>query len=76
MSHTIGTVAADLTRLLPQTQVLSDPVSLEPRRNAHGVGLLKIPGARAELGPRVLEMHRSIKRALDPTGVLNPGKAF
>jgi glycolate oxidase len=42
----------------------------------HGVGLLKIPGARAELGPRVLEMHRSIKQALDPAGVLNPGKAF
>ena len=42
----------------------------------HGVGLLKIPGAQAELGPRVLEMHRSIKQALDPADVLNPGKAF
>ncbi|WP_395245138.1 FAD-binding oxidoreductase [Agromyces sp. MMS24-K17] len=42
----------------------------------HGVGLLKLPGARSELGERVLGMHRAIKDALDPHGVLNPGKAF
>ncbi len=42
----------------------------------HGVGLLKLPGARAELGPRVLELHRAIKHALDPAGTLNPGKGF
>ncbi|MRG59143.1 FAD-binding protein [Agromyces sp. CFH 90414] len=42
----------------------------------HGVGLLKLPGAREELGERVLGMHRAIKDALDPRGVLNPGKAF
>ena len=42
----------------------------------HGVGLLKLPGARAELGDRVLAMHRDIKAALDPRGTLNPGKAF
>jgi glycolate oxidase len=42
----------------------------------HGVGLLKLPGARAELGERVLAMHRDIKTALDPRGTLNPGKAF
>jgi glycolate oxidase len=42
----------------------------------HGVGLLKLPGARVELGDRVLKMHRDIKAALDPDGTLNPGKAF
>ena len=42
----------------------------------HGVGLLKLDGARRELGPRVLAMHRSIKQALDPAGTLNPGKGF
>ncbi|HEX5856815.1 MAG TPA: FAD-linked oxidase C-terminal domain-containing protein [Microbacterium sp.] len=42
----------------------------------HGVGLLKLPGARAELGERVLAMHRDIKAALDPRGTLNPGKGF
>ncbi|WP_312678506.1 FAD-linked oxidase C-terminal domain-containing protein [Microbacterium sp.] len=42
----------------------------------HGVGLLKLPGAAAELSPRVVAMHRAIKNALDPAGILNPGKAF
>jgi glycolate oxidase len=42
----------------------------------HGVGLLKLAGARAELSDVVLGMHESIKRALDPQGILNPGKAF
>lgn len=42
----------------------------------HGVGLLKLPGAAAELPPRVLAMHRAVKTALDPRGTLNPGKAF
>ncbi len=42
----------------------------------HGVGLLKLPGMLAEFSPRVIDMHRSIKAALDPAGLLNPGKAF
>lgn len=42
----------------------------------HGVGLLKRPGLHDEFGPRVLALHRSVKDALDPTGLLNPGKAF
>jgi glycolate oxidase len=42
----------------------------------HGVGLLKLPGATDELSGRVLDLHHSIKAALDPLGTLNPGKAF
>ena len=42
----------------------------------HGVGLLKLAGVERELGPRVVQMHRAIKDALDPQGILNPGKAF
>jgi glycolate oxidase len=42
----------------------------------HGVGLLKLPGARVELGSRVIDLHVAVKRALDPLGTLNPGKAF
>lgn len=42
----------------------------------HGVGLLKLDGAAAELEQRVITMHQSVKDALDPRGTLNPGKAF
>lgn len=39
----------------------------------HGVGRLKARFLEAELGPEGLSMLRSIKQALDPNGVLNPG---
>jgi glycolate oxidase len=42
----------------------------------HGVGLLKRAGLAAELSPAVLGMHRAVKDALDPKGILNPGKAW
>ena len=41
----------------------------------HGVGLLKRDGMARELGPGVLAMQRAVKQALDPDGILNPGKA-
>lgn len=40
----------------------------------HGVGLLKRGGLEAETEPAVLEMYRAVRRALDPHGILNPGK--
>lgn len=42
----------------------------------HGVGLMKIDGLHTELGDVVVDMHRRIKAALDPHGILNPGKVF
>jgi len=39
----------------------------------HGIGLSKSPFARRALGGG-LEVMRSLKRALDPNGILNPGK--
>lgn len=42
----------------------------------HGVGLLKREGLRSELSPAVLDMHRAVKAALDPAGILNPGKVI
>ncbi len=42
----------------------------------HGVGLLKRDGMARELGPGVMALQRSIKDALDPDGILNPGKAL
>jgi D-lactate dehydrogenase (cytochrome) len=41
----------------------------------HGVGIGKIAALRAEHGDAILTM-RAIKRALDPKGILNPGKIF
>lgn len=42
----------------------------------HGVGTLKMRGLTRELSPAVLDLHRAVKRALDPVGILNPGKVF
>jgi glycolate oxidase len=42
----------------------------------HGVGLLKRSGLEQELSPAVQAMHRAVKQALDPAGILNPGKVF
>ncbi|WP_411825322.1 FAD-binding oxidoreductase [Luteolibacter sp. AS25] len=40
----------------------------------HGVGLAKKPWIRQALGETSFEVHRTLKRALDPQGILNPGK--
>ena len=42
----------------------------------HGVGTLKTDWLAREVGPVSLDVHRSIKRALDPDGLLNPGTMF
>jgi glycolate oxidase len=42
----------------------------------HGVGVLKTKWLAAELGPGATDLHHRIKAAVDPTGILNPGKAL
>ncbi len=42
----------------------------------HGIGLLKKPYLGYSRTPIEIEMMRSVKRALDPKGILNPGKVF
>lgn len=40
----------------------------------HGIGLAKEPWWRLAASKEVRDLHRTIKHALDPQGVLNPGK--
>lgn len=40
----------------------------------HGIGQLKVELLQRVKDPVALEMMRTIKRALDPNGILNPGK--
>ena len=42
----------------------------------HGVGLHKIDFLLTEAGTAAVEMMRTIKRALDPKNIMNPGKIF
>ena len=42
----------------------------------HGVGLIKRRWLALELGEDSLAVHRAIKAALDPSGILNPGRVF
>jgi glycolate oxidase len=42
----------------------------------HGVGLAKKPWLRQQLGPSGMTLMKQVKSALDPKGLLNPGKMF
>ncbi|RIV37241.1 FAD-binding oxidoreductase [Micromonospora radicis] len=42
----------------------------------HGVGLLKRDWLAREIGPVGVRVHQAIKAALDPSGLLNPGKVL
>jgi glycolate oxidase len=42
----------------------------------HGVGLLKRGWLATEIGPVGMRVQQAIKSALDPAGLLNPGKVF
>jgi glycolate oxidase len=42
----------------------------------HGVGTLKRPYMAQALGSLSLDVQRRIKQALDPQGIMNPGKVL
>lgn len=53
------------------TQTFAGSISAE-----HGLGQAKREAARHYKTPLELELMRTLKRALDPTGLMNPGKVF
>lgn len=62
-------------------QALAEIVTETLRRGGtitgeHGVGLAKKPFLKQQLGDASYELLRTVKRALDPQGLLNPGKVF
>ena len=42
----------------------------------HGIGLAKTPFLRLQHSPAQVKAMQAVKRALDPRGILNPGKMF
>ena len=42
----------------------------------HGIGLHKMDFLVTEAGAGAIEMMRTLKRALDPKNIMNPGKIF
>ena len=42
----------------------------------HGIGLSKLPAMRRRKDPVALDVMRAVKAALDPGGVMNPGKVI
>jgi glycolate oxidase len=42
----------------------------------HGIGVLKKQFMELDLGSDALEVMRKIKSAIDPLGIMNPGKIF
>jgi glycolate oxidase len=72
-----GDTAAQDRAKLAFEEILTEALDLGGTvTGEHGVGLLKRAGLSRELSPAVLEMHRAVKSALDPYGILNPGKIF
>lgn len=58
-------------RLIRKAQALGKTYT-----GGHGIGIGKKENLKDELGPIAIAMMKSIKQALDPDNILNPGKIF
>ncbi|MFC4052226.1 FAD-binding oxidoreductase [Actinomadura syzygii] len=80
--HPVFIFERGLTEPPPDVQAAADEVftaAIElggTLTGEHGVGVLKRPWLDGELEPGVRDVQRQIKQALDPDGLMNPGKAI
>jgi glycolate oxidase len=58
-------------RLMKEVVAMEGAISGE-----HGIGLAKTPFLRIQHNPAEIGAMRAVKQALDPRGILNPGKMF
>ena len=70
-ADTVARAMAVAERLCDHARRLGGTITGE-----HGVGVLKRSWLRDQLGPASLAVHQAIKTALDPAGILNPGRSF
>jgi len=62
---------AAVQELMEKVVALSGAISGE-----HGIGLAKTPFLRLQHRPAQVKAMQAVKKALDPRGILNPGKMF
>jgi glycolate oxidase len=60
-----------LDKIVTKTLALGGTITGE-----HGVGLAKKPWLRQQMGDATMLLMRKVKSAIDPHGLLNPGKIF
>ncbi|WP_181784819.1 FAD-binding oxidoreductase, partial [Pseudonocardia pini] len=72
-----GDAAAKDRALLAFDEIVDAAIALGGTvTGEHGIGQLKREGLRRELDPGSLTLQQTIKKALDPDGILNPGTVF
>jgi glycolate oxidase len=72
-----GDEAAAARALTAFNEILDVALALEGTvTGEHGVGLLKRDALTRELDDVAIDLHARIKDALDPRGILNPGKSL
>jgi glycolate oxidase len=68
--------AAELTELV-RDEIFAAALALGGTVTAeHGIGLSRREALVDQVGPDVIDVMRSIKAALDPLGILNPGRVI
>ncbi|HEY8631862.1 MAG TPA: FAD-linked oxidase C-terminal domain-containing protein, partial [Candidatus Limnocylindrales bacterium] len=68
--------AAELTETV-RNEIFRAAIALGGTVTAeHGIGLSRREALVDQVGPDVIDVMRSIKTALDPLGIMNPGRVI